>query len=349
MSRATAGDAVEPALRERADAALATLVEGDAGHEAPRVAAFEQLEGGWSRHSYAMAVEESGKSAEYVVRVKPEGALLDTDLRQEYRTYLLLGEHAVRAPSVYAICESAETPFAGPYFILDKAPGRAPNVWRRRDREELEADWEAGGALARDLVTRLAEIHSIPADSVAAAVPERGYPQTVAHWRRIQEEMALVSDPVIAEAYEWLAEREPPPLDPRLVHGDYRIGNCLIADGKITAILDWELAYFGDPRFDLGYVALEYMAGKFTRPGSRLLSALAERDWFMSEHERLTGVPPDPEVVRTYSILGALSLIAILHTGVRMYADARTDDIRMVWSRFAIPGLRQDLTHLLGW
>lgn len=349
MSGDGAGEQIDPALRDRAQAALAALAEADATHDPGRVVAFEQLEGGWSRHSYSMVVEDGGERLEYVVRVKPRGALLDTDLRQEYRTYLLLGEHAVCAPAVHALCERDDNPFDGPFFILTKAPGRAPNVWRRRDRAELEADWKGAGALGRDLVARLAEIHSIPVEAVAAAVPERSYAETVAHWRSIQEQMALVADPVIAEAYAWLGEREPEPVEPRLVHGDYRIGNCMIDEGRIVAILDWELAYFGDPRFDLGYVALDYMAGKFTRPGSELLSAVADRNWFMGEHEHLTGIEEDREVIRTHSVLGALSLIAILHTGVRMYADGKTDDIRMVWSRFAIPGLRQDVTHLLDW
>jgi hypothetical protein len=42
-------------------------------------------------------------------------------------------------------------------------------------------------------------------------------------------------------------------------------------------------------------------------------------------------------------------LIAILHTGVHVYATGQTTDIRMAWSRFAIPGLRQELMDLMRW
>jgi hypothetical protein len=67
----------------------------------------------------------------------------------------------------------------------------------------------------------------------------------------------------------------------------------------------------------------------------------------MREYEKRSGRPVDPEVVRTYAGLGALMLIAILTTGIRMYSDRETDDVRMLWTRFAIPGLRQDLTALM--
>ena len=38
-----------------------------------------------------------------------------------------------------------------------------------------------------------------------------------------------------------------------LVHGDYRNGNFLFKENKITGILDWEMAHIGDPLEDLGW------------------------------------------------------------------------------------------------
>ena len=96
-------------------------------------------------------------------------------------------------------------------------------------------------------------------------------------------------------------------------------------------------------------MSLDYLAGKFLRPGSRLLCATAERDWFLAEYQRRRGVLVDEEVVRSYSVLGALMLISILLTGMRYFHDGSTTDIRMAWGRFAIPGLRQDVARLMEW
>jgi len=338
------------ATHTRGDAALEVMRAAGALAGDWSVAELSQLEGGWSRRSWTMTLEApAGERRDYIVRVKPPGALLDTDIAQEYRAYAVLEDQPIPTPAVHGLETGEDTPFGGPFFVMDRVGGTSPNVWRRRDRAALEADWAGGRTIARELVRHLATIHAVPSAALEDVAAPRDYRTAVLHWRDIHERVRLIRDPVVEEAYAWLREREPEGVEPCLVHGDYRIGNCLLADGHISAILDWELAYRGDPRFDLGYVSLEYLAGKFAAPGSELLGSVAEREWFYAEYERLTGRALDREVIRTYSVLAALMLIAILATGVRMYADGRTSDVRMLWSRFAIPGLRQDLTRLMGW
>jgi aminoglycoside phosphotransferase (APT) family kinase protein len=339
-----AGEQTEAA---RQAAALAALAAADALRPGEHATTLTQLEGGWSRQAYVLATaDEAGETREFVIRVKPPGPLLDTDLRQEFEVYRLLGAHGIAVPAVYAY-EAGENAFGGPFFVMDRAPGTAPNVWRRRDRKGLEANWEEGGSLAEDLLDSLVAIHAIPAAEAPPVLPRRDYEAAVSHWEEVQNSMALVRDPIVEDAYAWLRERAPDPTPPTIVHGDYRIGNCLNQDGRITAILDWEIAYVGDPRYDLGYISLDYEAGRFTKPGSPLLGSIAEREWFLGEYEARSGRPVDPEVVRTYAVLADLMLTAILTTGIRMYVDGRSDDVRMVWTRFALAALRQELAELM--
>jgi aminoglycoside phosphotransferase (APT) family kinase protein len=334
-------------VRDRTATALAALTDVGAVSDGETATGLTQLEGGWSRQAYVLATATAaGATREFVVRVKPEGALLDTDLRQEFEVYRLLGARGIAVPAVYAY-EAGDNAFGGPFFVMDRAPGSSPNVWRRRDRAELEANWEAGGSLAEDLLDSLVRLHAIPAADAPPVLPRRDFEAAVAHWEEVQGSMALVRDPIVEDAYAWLRDREPDPAEPAIVHGDYRIGNCLNQDGRITAILDWELSYVGDPRYDLGYISLDYEAGAFTRPGSPLLGSIAEREWFFDSYEARSGRPVDREVVRTYAVLADLMLTAILTTGIRMYVDGRSDDVRMVWTRFALSSLRQELTKLM--
>jgi aminoglycoside phosphotransferase (APT) family kinase protein len=334
-------------VRDRTATALAALTDVGAVSDGETATGLTQLEGGWSRQAYVLATATAaGATREFVVRVKPEGALLDTDLRQEFEVYRLLGARGIAVPAVYAY-EDADNAFGGPFFVMDRAPGSSPNVWRRRDRAELEANWEACGSLAEDLLDSLVRLHAIPAADAPPVLPRRDFEAAVAHWEEVQGQMALVRDPIVEDAYAWLRDREPDPAEPAIVHGDYRIGNCLNQDGRITAILDWELSYVGDPRYDLGYISLDYEAGAFTRPGSPLLGSIAEREWFFDSYEARSGRPVDREVVRTYAVLADLMLTAILTTGIRMYVDGRSDDVRMVWTRFALSSLRQELTKLM--
>lgn len=345
---------LEGTERQRAEAALDVMREAGSVGDRATCTSLRQLEGGWSRHSYILSVEDPDQAdarsgRDFVVRVRPPGPLLDTDLGQEFRIYALLADEPVPTPRVHGMESSETTAFGGPFFVMDRVPGSAPNVWRRGDRTALEADWEDGRGIAEQLVANLAAIHSVHAGRLDGAMEQRGFRASVEHWRGIQEEMRLVRDPIVEEAYAWVLDREPATVEPCLVHSDYRIGNCLIDDGRISGVLDWELSHVGDPRFDLGYLALEYHAGKFAKSGSRLLNAVAEREWFFDRYVALSGRDADREAVRTFGALGALMLIAILTTGVRMYSDGATSDIRMAWNRFAIPGLRQDVAALMEW
>jgi aminoglycoside phosphotransferase (APT) family kinase protein len=335
---------------ERAEILLSTMRDVGSAGEDDEVTYLEQLEGGWSRHSYAARVRhEDGTEGEYIVRVRPTASTLDTDLGREFRTFALLVDEPVPTPGVHGYASADQTPFGGPFFVMDRMQGHAPNVWRGRDRAALAEDWDADRGLAEDLVGHLATIHAIDAGAAAGAAVVRDFDATVDHWQGVYEEHRLVNDPVVNEAYAWVRSRRPDDVAPALVHGDYRIGNCLTDGGRVSAILDWELSFVGDPRFDLGYMSLDYHAGKFTSPGSELLNAVADRDWFFERYTELSGRPVDIDTVNTFTALGGLMLFAIMTTGLCVYSRGETDDIRMAWTRFVLPGVRQDLARLMGW
>jgi aminoglycoside phosphotransferase (APT) family kinase protein len=330
---------------------LLTRILREAGelHDDEEVTGVTQLEGGWSRWSHIATARLRDGERRYVVRVKAPFGLFDTEIDVEYDIFKALESVDVPTPRAFGLQESADNPFGGEFFIMDFLSGHAPNLWRAKDHAALQADWGDARGIAQDTVTTLARIHSVGADRLSASLPRLTYPEHVAHWRTQYEEHRLVRDPILEEAFDWLAGRVPDDPPVGLVHGDYRIGNTLIGDGHVTAVLDWELAYVGDVRFDVGYFALEYTAGKHLRPKTSLMGGVADGAWFLDEYERQTGRPLDREVVRTYSALGLASLMAMTAVGIRRYTDGQTTDVRRVWARFGVPGMRQELTQLMGW
>ena len=333
------------------DAVLDVLVDAGRLDRADRARdwTLRQLAGGWSRHTCLLSEGSPVAGRAFVARVRPPASLLETDLVREYRLYAELARAGVPVPTPYGVEAAPETPLGGPFFVMDWLPGEAPVVWQRSDRAALEHNWATSRSLGRDLVDTLHGIHSVPIEALDFLGPPRSFTACVTEWQDVYLRQRLVRDPVIEEAIAWLLEREPDPVPPALVHGDYRIGNTMVDADRITAIVDWELAYLGDPRYDLGYVSLAYLAGKFVEPGSALLGAVADRDWFFASYERLHATSVDREVVRTYAGLGAFALICILLTGIRSYFEGRTTDIRMAWNRYSVPGLRQDLIRLMQW
>jgi aminoglycoside phosphotransferase (APT) family kinase protein len=324
--------------------AAGELADGD------RIAGVEQLEGGWSRYTHvARVVRSGGAESRYVVRVKAPYGLFDTDLAVEYNIFKGLERLDLPTPRVFGLRNSDDNPFGGEFFVMDHMPGTSANVWRAKAHQALQDDWTADRGVARGAVEYLARLHSIPPGEAPEGLPRMTHAAHVERWRSTYEDAGLSRDPIMEEAFDFVAENEPAEERLGVVHGDYRVGNMLIGDGRVTAILDWELAFLGDVRFDLGYISTDYIAGKHLRPKTTLLGGIAEHDWFYDEYERATGLPLDRDVVRTFSVLGLLSLMAMSYTGMSRWADGTAKDIRRAWVCYGLPGMRQELTQLMRW
>ena len=317
-----------------------------------RVEHVAQLSGGWSRHSFVARTQlHSGHDRSFIVRAEAPGGVLETDIAAEYALYRTLdAEPEIRTPRVYYFDDSRDNSFENRFMVMEHVAGRAANTFRRADREWLEGDWNGARGIANDMVETLARVHALSVERLPqGAVPELSFLDVVDRWQDVYEEKRLVRDPITEEGFDWLRARVPIHEQRGIVHGDYRIGNALVADGRVTAMLDWELAYVGDVRFDLGYLALERLAGKHLRPVTSLFNAFAEEDWFFDEYARLTSSPVEREVVRTFSVLGIMMLLSTHYMGTWMYAHGRSSDFRLAWNSFGAIGLRQDLTRLMEW
>jgi len=308
------------------------------------------LSGGFSRQMYEAQVSNNlGDSQPIVICVRTANSILSSSLELEYALYEYLRSEGIAIPRVFGKNPDRDNALGGEFFIMEKLAGTAPNVWRYRDRQQLEDNWNESRSIATDMAESLAKIHLAEVSPLATVISTRSFQEVVAFWRSSYELAQPGTDPIVDEAYEWLLQREPAPVKDRLVHGDFRIGNCLVEDGRLTAVLDWELAYLGDPRFDLGYLALSYSAGKLFRPGSWLMGGFAEQQWFWDRYMVATGIEVNAEVIRTFSVLSALMLIANLSSSINSFVNRGSRDLRMLWSRLPIISLRQDLIHMMDW
>ena len=74
-------------------------------------------------------------------------------------------------------------------------------------------------------------------------------------WERLYRDAAAVPDALLLFALGWLRRHAPETDRTVLVQGDTGPNQCLFDRDGITAVLDWELAHFGDPMEDLGWIA----------------------------------------------------------------------------------------------
>ncbi|WBY16778.1 phosphotransferase [Erythrobacteraceae bacterium WH01K] len=202
---------------------------------------LKRLTGGATMESWRFdAGEES-----YVLRRSPSEAFMaDRPFGHDVEAAVIRAAHAggVSAPEVVAELEPADGIGSG--FVMRALPGTP-------DPKVILATGEAGRLLA-ECAAQLARIHALPATAIPGSVPTLDPREGIAAFRE-QFEAAGGDRPVIALGIRWLMDNVPPPVEPVLNHGDYRVGNLLVEDGWLTGVLDWELAHWSDWHEDLAF------------------------------------------------------------------------------------------------
>lgn len=195
----------------------------------------------------------------------------------------------VTAPEVVAVLGSEDGIGSG--FVMRALPG-TPNP-----REILK--FEEPAALLKQAARDLARIHSIRPGDVPEAVPVMDYRAAIADLRQ-QFEEAGGDRPIIALGLKWMEDNCPDPCEPVLIHGDYRMGNLLAeAPGRLTGVLDWELAHFGDRHEDLAFGCMAvWRFARYDRPAL----GLGSLDDYFAAYEAESGVIVDRDRFRYWLI-----------------------------------------------
>lgn len=148
----------------------------------------------------------------------------------------------------------------------------------------------------RDIARELAATHRV--DCTGLPVPVMDTAQALGELRT--RFMTYGGDrPILALALRWLEANIPPPVAPRLVHGDFRLGNLMFEHGRVTGVLDWELAHLGDWHEDLAFGCMTvWRFSRPDRPGYGL-TTVAE---LARAYEEAGGERFDPERFRFWTI-----------------------------------------------
>ncbi|MFO6446377.1 phosphotransferase [Erythrobacter sp. NE805] len=214
----------------------------------------------------------------------------------------------VTAPAVVAVLEEGDRLGSG--FVMRALPGTAD--------PKVILGCEDPDGLLRQIARDLARIHSLRKADVPAGVPVIDTRAAIADLK--QQFMAAGGDrPIIALGLRWLEDNCPPPVEPVLNHGDYRMGNLLVEGSRLTGVLDWEIAHFGDRHEDLAFGCMEVW--RFARYDRPALGLGAVED-YIAAYEAKAGVTIDRERFRFWTIyrtvwwaLGCLKMAAQWRSG----------------------------------
>ncbi|MEM8725540.1 MAG: phosphotransferase [Pseudomonadota bacterium] len=266
-----------------------------------------RLTGGATMESWRFEAD----GAAYVLRRAPSLEFMqDRPYGHDVEAAIIRAAHAkgVTAPEVVAELQPEDGIGSG--FVMQALPG-TPNP------KEILA-MEEPGALLGEAARDLARVHSLTPDDLPSAVPVMDYREAIADLRA-QFMEAGGDRPIIALGLKWMEDNCPDPVEPVLNHGDYRLGNLLAQDSRMTGVLDWELAHFGDPHEDLAFGCMAvWRFARYDRPALGLGSL---EDYFAA-YEAESGRTVDRDRFRYWMIhrtvwwaLGCLKCAKFWRTG----------------------------------
>ncbi|MFC5138091.1 phosphotransferase family protein [Actinomycetospora rhizophila] len=266
---------------------LARRLTGIAGRDVA-VEGLRRLTAGASRETWSFTAADADARRDLVLRRDPPGADRPDGMALEAAAIAAAAAAGVAVPP---LVDSGSDPatVGSPYLVTAHVAGET--LGPRILREERYAQARAG--LAAELGRTLARIHAVPLD----AVPGLPHADPVEDLRTTCDALGEPL-PTVEIALRWLDRHRPAPVPDALVHGDFRLGNLIVDETGLAAVLDWELVHRGDPREDLGWLCV-----KCWRFGSPLpVAGVGTVDELLDGYAEVAGERPDPDAVRWWQV-----------------------------------------------
>lgn len=252
---------------------------------------YSLIAGGHSNLTFRVT---DSASSTWVLRRPPLFQVLESahDMNREFTVISALQDTAVPVPGVVGFCAD-ESVNERPFYVMDYVDGTV----MRSATEATDFGDDRLAAVTRNLIDVLAAIHNVDVDAVGLGDlgrKEDYVARQLRRWLRQFEASKTQERPLLVEVHDHLVARIPDQGKAGLVHGDYRLDNCLVAaDGSIAAVLDWELATLGDTMADLAQLLTYWArpADGFTPidAAPTLADGFPEREQLIEWYEQATG------------------------------------------------------------
>lgn len=279
------------------------------------ISGVRRLSGGASRETWRFDADGSG----YVLQRVRQGTV--GGLHGE--PLVLAAAHKAGVPTPELVVDGSDrTELELPFMIVRAVEGET--IARKILRDEQFV--QARSVLTSQLGAAAAQLHSLDPGMVPGLVVEDQID-------RYQSALDALGEPhpVFEAAFRWLSINRPTASRQVVVHGDYRLGNIMVNDEGLAAILDWELAHIGDPMEDLGWLCVR--AWRFG--GGLPVAGIGSYEELFDAYEAVSGYRPDVDVVRWWEILGTVKwgVICISQAATHLNGVVRSHELAAIGRR----------------
>jgi aminoglycoside phosphotransferase (APT) family kinase protein len=292
----------------------------------------QALTGGASRSTWAFeAVTDRGRR-ELILRTGPPDDV-HASMELEATTQRLAAAAGAAVPHVL-IADNSTRALGLPFLVCDFIDGEtiAPRILRKLDATARDRLLEQCGHA-------LAAIHRVDPTGVAL----RHHDQ-MAVWRG-QLDATGETTATFEWALRWLAANRPPPSPPVMVHGDFRMGNLIVAGDRLAAVLDWELVHIGEIYEDLAWFCIR--AWRFGAPQGRGAGGLGSIERFLSAYEQASATTVNRVRMRWWLIRATLSWGIICRCQAERHLSGQTRSVELAAIGRRVCETEWDLLDLL--
>ena len=211
---------------------------------------YELCVGGHSNLTFRV---NDSQGRQFVLRRPPKNSVLATahDMEREHRIVSALEPSPVPVPPLVGICRDSAI-IGAPFYVMQFVDGIVAR--NSASAKTIPARYRMRACEA--LMSTLATLHHIPPSQVGLNELGRHEAYIARQLRRWSRQIAALDGlgfPELHDVHSVLEARIPEQKTAGIVHGDYRLDNCITTPmGQIAAVLDWELCPLGDVRADLG-------------------------------------------------------------------------------------------------
>ncbi|MGZ4710515.1 MAG: phosphotransferase family protein [Acidimicrobiales bacterium] len=273
---------------------------------------FELIAGGHSNLTFGVT---DTADHHWVLRRPPLGQVLATahDMGREHRIISALAPTDVPVAPAVGLCTD-DSVNGAPFYVMDFVDGMIVRDLPAAERLTPEQRRTA----SESVVDVLARIHAVDLDAVGLSDLGRHedyIPRQLKRWYGQFEKSKTRELPMLEEVYESLKRLVPDQGPATIVHGDYRLDNCMVgADGAIVAVLDWEICTLGDPMADVGLLQVYWSDPGDDTPttggGATTLEGFMRRPQLLERYAEVSG--RDLSAIDYYVAFGYWKLACII-------------------------------------
>jgi aminoglycoside phosphotransferase (APT) family kinase protein len=279
------------------------------------VANLRELTGGASRTTWSFDAVTASTRRALILRT---GSPDEVHAGMELEAGAQQAAAAAGAPVPHVlVADNSPAALGNPFLVCDFIAGE---TIVRRIQRQLDDDGRA--KLLAQCAQALAAIHR--------AEPPRGIGLTeldqLDQWRAQLDEMGDTTA-TFEWAFRWLGANRPPASPPRLVHGDFRMGNLIVDGSQLAAVLDWELVHIGQVYEDLAWFCIR--AWRFGAPESLAAGGLGSIGRFLTAYEEAGGMALDRASIRWWLVLATLRWGVICRYQAERHLSGQTRSVEL--------------------